>query len=119
MSDARPLGVRGESIAAGALETRGFTLIARNVRTRSGEIDLIASDAAGLVFVEVKTRATERFGDPWRAVGRTKLDHMKRAALEYLESRGGAEVDYRFGIVSIVAAPDGSAPRVEWIDDVH
>ncbi len=117
--DARPLGARGEALAARALEARGFTIVAKNVRTRSAEIDLVVSDATGLVFVEVKTRATDRFGDPWRAVDVAKLAHMRRAALEYLARLEDADVDYRFGIVSIVMYSDGREPVVEWIDDVE
>lgn len=52
----RALGSHGETLAAAHLQRRGFTVVARNVRTRHGEIDLIACDGGALVFVEVKTR---------------------------------------------------------------
>jgi putative endonuclease len=52
----RALGYRGEQLAAAHLRRLGFELIDRNVRTRHGEIDLIASDGDVLVFAEVKTR---------------------------------------------------------------
>jgi putative endonuclease len=52
----RALGRRGEQLAAGHLERLGYEILARNVRTRAGEIDLIALGERTLVFVEVKTR---------------------------------------------------------------
>jgi putative endonuclease len=56
----RALGQLGERLAAGHLERLGFTILARNVRTRYGEIDLIAFDGHTIVFVEVKTRRARR-----------------------------------------------------------
>lgn len=51
----RALGGRGEDAACAHLERLGFAILARNVRTRYGEIDVIAFDRRVLVFVEVKT----------------------------------------------------------------
>src|ERR1700693_239151 len=50
------LGRRGEQLAAAHLRARGYAVVARNVRARSGEIDIVARSGATLVFVEVKTR---------------------------------------------------------------
>ncbi|HEY5261307.1 MAG TPA: YraN family protein [Solirubrobacteraceae bacterium] len=52
----RALGVLGEDMAVGHFRRLGFVIVARNVRTRHGEIDLIAFDGRALVFAEVKTR---------------------------------------------------------------
>lgn len=52
----RALGLRGEQLACAHLERLGYAVLARNVRTRFGEIDVVACDAATLAFVEVKTR---------------------------------------------------------------
>jgi putative endonuclease len=56
----RTLGLLGERLAAAHLERLGFAIVARNVRTRYGEIDLIAFDGRTLVFVEVKTRRSRK-----------------------------------------------------------
>ncbi|HUB75799.1 MAG TPA: YraN family protein, partial [Solirubrobacteraceae bacterium] len=56
----RALGRRGERLAAAHLQRLGFAILARNVRTRHGEIDLIACDGETLTFVEVKTRRSHR-----------------------------------------------------------
>ncbi len=58
----RRLGRLGEDLAAAHLERLGLAMLARNVRTRHGEIDLIAFDGGTLVFVEVKTRARSARG---------------------------------------------------------
>jgi putative endonuclease len=55
-------GARAESVAALFLEARGLTIVARNFRTRRGEIDIIARDGATLVFVEVRLRRSQSFG---------------------------------------------------------
>ena len=62
------LGKRGEDIAARFLLEKGLALIARNFRDKFGEIDIIAKDRETLVFVEVKTRRSHRFGLPQEAV---------------------------------------------------
>ena len=82
------LGRRGEELAAEHLERLGYTVVARNHRTRYGEIDLVAADARTLVIVEVKTRRGR--GNPW-----DNLDARKRAQVRRM---GGAylnEVDDR------------------------
>lgn len=113
---AHSLGRRAEALARRELEARGFLVVGANVRTRSAEFDLIARDAAGLVFVEVKARTGTSAGQPYEAVGAERRQRMERAALEFLE-RAGADEDYRFGIVSVVAAADGTPVHVEWIDE--
>jgi putative endonuclease len=79
------VGRWGESTAAAFLEQRGYTILARNVHNRYGELDLVARAADGsLVFVEVKTRTGQSFGDPEEAVDARKLEHLAAAAEAYL-----------------------------------
>jgi len=75
-------GRRGEDVAHRFLQKRGYTVVARNYRTRNrfAEVDLIARDGEFLVFVEVKSRATEEFGEPDRAVDAEKQRNLQRAA---------------------------------------
>lgn len=120
MSDperAHELGRRGEDLAAAALAARGFDVLDRNVRLAHAEVDLIARDAAGLVFVEVKTRRRAGWYRPYDAVTDEKRERLRGAALEYLESRGFGDIDFRFGVVSIIEPGDGSPARIEWIDE--
>jgi len=65
MTNARQqLGAEGESMACAELEKRGYAIVARNYRIRSGEIDIVADDGGTIVFVEVKTKTDGSFGDP-------------------------------------------------------
>src|SRR3954464_8448758 len=77
------LGRTGETLALSHLERRGFTLVARNHRTRFGEIHLILPDDRPLVVCEVKTRRSGP-GSPWDALGETKRAQVRRMARAYL-----------------------------------
>lgn len=105
------LGRRGEDLAHRYLRARGLTIITRNftLPNRSGEIDIVARDGPVTVFVEVKSRVTDQFGAPDRAVGPDKQERITRAA-DYYCYRSGVEWDQvRFDVVSIVF---GDKPKV-------
>ncbi|TAM73583.1 YraN family protein [bacterium] len=95
------LGREGERLAAEHLAARGFRIVARNVRLgRGGEIDIIAKDGATIVFVEVKTRASRRFGAPLSAVDARKRARLRRLAEEWLQT--AAPNSYaRFDVVTV------------------
>lgn len=77
-------GSSGEDIATDYLRKQGFTIVTRNFRTRVGEIDIIAKRGDKLHFVEVKARTSDIKGQPYEAVTRRKLEHLKKAAHIYL-----------------------------------
>jgi len=109
-------GRRGEDLAHRFLRRQGYTIVGRNFRPRNGagEIDLVAWEGDYLVFVEVKSRATDEFGTPDRAVDPEKRGHLERAAREYARR---AEVEWervRFDIVSILLT---EPPKVELLRD--
>ena len=106
----------GEDLAYRYLRSHGCTVVARNYRTRSGaaELDLVAWHGPTLVFVEVKTRSTEDFGSPDRAVDAGKREHVRRAARDYARRAGIDFQTTRFDIVSIVLS---RPPRIEWFRD--
>lgn len=109
-------GRRGEDLAHRFLQRQGYTVVARNYRPASGagEIDLVAWDGPTLVFVEVKTRTSEEFGAPDRAVDGEKEKRLLRAARSYAH-RAGVEMEQaRFDIVSVVLE---RPPRLELIRD--
>jgi putative endonuclease len=109
-------GRLGEDLAHRYLRGHGCTVVARNYRTMSGsgEIDLVAWQGETLVFVEVKTRATDAFGDPDRAVDAEKEDRLRRAARDYARRAGVDWERTRFDIVTVVL---GRPARVEWLRD--
>jgi len=109
-------GRRGEDLAHRFLRRHGLTIVARNFHQRAGrgELDIVAWDRQTLVFVEVKSRATDEFGSPGRAVGIDKEKDLRRAAGEYLRRSGAAGEQARFDLVNIVLT---NPPEIEWIKD--
>ena len=109
-------GRRGEDLAHRFLRSRGLQIVSRNFRPRSGsgELDLVAWDRQNLVFVEVKTRASNEFGSPGRAVGSDKEKELRRAAGEYLRRSGTPVEQARFDVVSIVLT---NPLQIEWTKD--
>ncbi len=78
------LGQLGETLAAEFLISQGYKVLARNYRNRFGEIDIIASHQGTIVFVEVKTRSTTRFGTPAEAITRWKLARLQRLIMDFM-----------------------------------
>ena len=75
------LGFLGERLVADALYERGFEIIGRNIHTRFGEIDVIAKKGRNVLFVEVKTRTSRRYGYPEEAITFKKRMTLSRCAL--------------------------------------
>lgn len=101
MADHNDLGERGEQFAQKYLENLGYTILEVNWRERKFEIDLIAIDNKELVFVEVKTRSTDFFGNPEEAVSERKQEHLINGADCYLGSND-LDLECRFDIIAIV-----------------
>ena len=117
LSPDQALGRRGEDVAHRFLQRAGFIVVARNYRMASGagELDLIGWENETLVFVEVKSRQTDEYGAPDRAIGRQKEASLVRAAREYARH---AEVPWekvRFDVVNIVFT---TPPQVTHFRDV-
>lgn len=98
----RQLGLRGESIAARFLQGKGYNILERNYYTRYGELDIICEKDRKLVFVEVKTRKSIKFGFPEEAVTRQKINHLRKAALMYLNSRERPYREIQFDVITIL-----------------
>jgi putative endonuclease len=94
-------GSAGETIACRHLERSGFTILARNYRCRSGEVDIVARDGAATVFVEVKERHGASHGQGLEAVTFGKRRRIVRAARLFAASRGLSESPIRFDVVSV------------------
>lgn len=82
------LGRAGERLALEHLERLGYSLVARNHRTRFGEIDLIVANERSLVFVEVKTRRSARPAAAWDSLDERKRRRVRRLAAAYLGEEG-------------------------------
>lgn len=114
--DARPaLGRCGEDLAARRYERDGYRTLARNYRCSAGEIDLVLRRGSTIVFSEVKTRATDFFGDPSEAVTHVKQARLRRLAAMWLAENPCPGMEVRFDVVSVVS--DGSGARVTRYED--
>ncbi len=87
-SKQQSIGSIGEEIASLQLKKEGYKVIDRNVRLYTGEIDIIAKDKDTLVFVEVKTRRSRKFGPPHLAVDMQKQKRLSIVAIEYMQKIG-------------------------------
>lgn len=126
------LGAQGEALAIEHLEQRGYRIVAANFslpigrNTRdvivSAEIDVVAYDGPTLCFIEVKTRASDEIATPQANVDRRKRRQIARAARGYRRMFGLMDSPFRYDVVSVVAKPDDTRPRIElhkafWTDD--
>jgi putative endonuclease len=111
----RQLGDAGEDLAAAALKKQGYKILARNYTTPLGEIDLIARHRRELVFIEVKTRKSLRYGEPQDAVSPAKQARLRRLADYYLKRQRLGEVPVRFDVVGITLLADN--PKIEIIQN--
>jgi putative endonuclease len=111
----------GESLACERLLREGVRLIARNSRTRAGEIDVVALEGATLAFVEVKTMRTGTHSGPERpilAVGPQKQRQVRRLARAWLaENRPPPHAAIRFDVTGVLLDPGGSAVAIEHVRD--
>ncbi len=99
------LGREGEERAAQYLEEKGFKVVDRNVRTRFGEIDLIASKKGELYFVEVKTRRQSTFGSPLESFSFLRQKRLAEMALWYLRfNKMLASTNYHLSLMGIDAS---------------
>lgn len=96
------LGKRGEEIAANYLENKGFKILERNFRCRTGEIDIVAALGRVLVFVEVKTRNNCRYGLPCEAVTPGKVHRIKKAAGFYSLKNHVENAEQRIDVIEIL-----------------
>jgi putative endonuclease len=106
------LGDFGERIAAHKLESLGMEIVARNVRTRRGEIDLVASDGGDMVFIEVRTRRAIP-GLAAESLTGIKLRRMWQCAMDYCEANGIAPERARIDVIGIDLGPAGAADEIQ------
>jgi putative endonuclease len=108
--DRQRIGRAAEDAAVAYLESRGVAILERNFRRRLGELDVIARDGDTLIIVEVRMRASSRFGGAAASVNFRKQVKLQRAAAQLLQQRPDlSKLPVRFDVVAIT--PTG----IEWI----
>jgi putative endonuclease len=113
----RSIGARGETIAAEHLRSLGYEIVDTNVRTRYGEIDIIAREGETLVFVEVKARRGIRYGSPQEALSPRKQARLRSLAEAYLQSLDAEPPACRIDVVAIALGRGGSVESIDLIRD--
>jgi putative endonuclease len=103
------LGRTGEELAARHLERLGYEILARNHRTRFGELDLVACGGGALVFVEVKTRRARRPERVWENLHALKQAQVRRMAAAFLAERADRPraLELRFDAIGVTIDPEG------------
>ena len=112
MAEKDVLGRRGETVAAGWLEDRGYTIVARNWRCARGELDLIARRGRVTAFVEVKTRSSIEYGHPFEAITPEKAARVRRLAAEWCRAHGPVRGETRIDAIAVLDAWSAT-PSVE------
>ena len=111
----RSLGRGGEEIAWEHLRRAGYALVEKNFRSRYGEIDLVVEREGVIVFVEVRSRRGDRFGNALESVDWRKQRQIGRMAAEFLARRRLHDRRARFDVVA-VEWQDGE-PRIEHVEN--
>ena len=113
MTHQKRLGEWGEAEAQRYLETLGYVFVDRNYRTQEGEIDLVMQDDDIVVFVEVKTRISNKFGAPEESVSKVKRQRLQRAAWAFLQEHEMLNASWRIDVVAIEASPNRTILRLD------
>lgn len=110
----RLFGQEGEVAAERYLRRKGYRIVAKNLRSSLGELDLVAEDGRVLVFVEVKARRTGEYGGAIHAVHRRKQEKLIQLASQYLARHHLSNRICRFDVV-LLQGTNTSAPVIEHI----
>lgn len=108
------LGTAGESLAVDYLRREGFTIIERNWRCPTGEIDIVAREDGVTVFVEVKTRSSLAAGHPFEALSRAKLARLRRLAGLWCDAHPSTQGDIRIDAIAVLS-PDFDPPTIDHV----
>ncbi len=114
--DRAGLGRIGEDAACEYLAERGFEVLQRNWRSRSGEIDVVARCGGTVVFAEIKSRTGTAFGEPEESVTPRKAGRIRMLASEYL---AGSEVhgEVRFDVIAVMLDRSGRVLEIRHVPD--
>jgi len=111
------IGKFGEEVASKYLEAKGYRIKERNYRTFIGEIDIISEYKGNIIFVEVKTRCSDKFGYPGEAIDLTKQKKIIKNALNYLAKYRLWQTDTRFDVILVSISNHKSVNRIKHIEN--
>lgn len=115
----RDIGLWGEKVARRTLVKKGYKILGKRVLLDArDELDIVARDGSVLVFVEVKTRGSERYGRPVSAVNRDKRRVLRRAAVRYMKRNKFPAVNIRFDVVEVIGSVGDRHPTVRHVENI-
>lgn len=118
MNEKADLGKKGEELAVKYLRGQGYKIIGKNFHSRLGEIDLIALDHGILVFVEVKTRWSKKFGEPLEAITPWKIKKIIKAADYYKMLHPELPEAMRLDAVAISMDNNQQVEKIELVKNI-
>lgn len=118
MKISNPVAIKGEDLAAEFLKKKGYKIIERNFRKGYGEIDIIAVHKNTLVFIEVKTRTSNKFGTPLEAINYFKLKSLLKTAEFYKVLNPKLPESLRIDAVSVILDENTGKSIIEHIENV-
>jgi putative endonuclease len=120
----KSLGQKGEDVACKYLKKKGYKILERNFKNKSGrqmgEIDIIAKIGEEIVFVEVKTRELERYGQtlPEENINRDKLHKMNKISSVYIKKNNLWNKAYHFDAISVWLDESGKRAKVRHLENI-
>ncbi len=111
------IGKIGEQLACKFLHGLGYKLLDRNYLIRQGEIDIVAQKKDVLVFVEVKTRKSDRFGTAAEAVTWRKRQSIMLTALNYIQVKSPCYKSYQFDVIEVYLDKDNDLKLINHIEN--
>ncbi|MEK7177614.1 MAG: YraN family protein [Patescibacteria group bacterium] len=111
------LGKTGEDLAIDFLKSHSYSILEKNFRSKFGEIDVIAEKKHCLYFVEVKTRSNTYHGEPYEAVNKRKIYHIKKASQYYLLKNKFEGYKLKIAVFSILI--EGEKIDIKFLDDIE
>ncbi|SRR5260221_2627195 len=118
MKIVNPVGKKGEDLAVQYLIEKGYKILERNFRKRNGEIDIVALQNGVLVFIEVKTRTSIKYGTPFEAVTYFKLKSLMKTAELYKMSHKNLPDAMRIDAIAILLDANMHAEKIEHMENI-
>ena len=110
------LGSWGEEQASQFLQDKGYQILTTNYRSSYGEVDIVAQDGNELVFVEVRTRRSEKFGAPEESLSKAKVQRLVNTCQDYLQNTAREDTSWRLDLVCLYLGQGRQVRRIQHLE---